>query len=269
MRIVLFGAGSPLSLACFRALRDDEIAAVVVPFPSLSLSPRALRRALQRRRGARPLIEAARARGIHVIPFGQPLIDADLYVVAAFPFILQSDVLGRPRLGALNLHFSVLPRHRGPSPLPPAYLADDATTGVTLHWMTEETDAGDIASQEEIPLARGRHVLELYDELCERAAALLRRTIDGGAIPHMPQAAPPAEPRFAIDFATWGTERVWHVLAGLGSRFGRLLPVRHGHARGFEVAPHDRAAGTIEKRRGHYRVYCVDGFVDVSRFEKR
>jgi hypothetical protein len=102
---------------------------------------------------------------------------------------------------------------------------------------------------------------------------LLRRTIDDfteGRITRTPQPeAPPPPPPHAIDPASQPAERVWHVLAGLGDRFGALLPVPHGHARSYARAAHDRRPGMIERTRDGYRVYCVDGFVDVERLSAR
>lgn len=198
MRVVLFGAGSPLSLACFRVLRDDELVAVVVPRPRLRLSPRGLWRALRHRRGARALVDAAHKRGIAVLPFDPRhptlALTADLCCIAAFPWILPQEVLATPRLGTVNVHFSLLPRHRGKSPLQAAYEAGDRTTGVTLHWVTEEVDAGEIIAQWEMPLDRDRPMEEVYLALCDRAATLLRDFLDGPE-----HATRPASPRTATE----------------------------------------------------------------------
>ncbi len=69
-------------------------------------------------------------------------LSPDLLVLVAYGQILPRALLDVPRLGALNLHFSLLPRHRGASPIQAAILAGDKETGVTTLWMTEGLDEG-------------------------------------------------------------------------------------------------------------------------------
>jgi methionyl-tRNA formyltransferase len=68
--------------------------------------------------------------------------DADLAVVAAYGQILKPDVISMPKLGMINVHASLLPRHRGAAPVAHAILAGDATTGVTIIRITPGLDAG-------------------------------------------------------------------------------------------------------------------------------
>lgn len=68
----------------------------------------------------------------------------DLLVVAAYGQILSQKALSIPRLGCINLHASLLPRHRGASPIAHAILAGDAETGVSVIWMNTGLDAGEI-----------------------------------------------------------------------------------------------------------------------------
>ena len=71
-------------------------------------------------------------------------LSPDLLVVTAYGQLLPKALLEIPRLGALNVHFSLLPRHRGASPVQAAILAGDKETGVTTMWMTEGLDQGPI-----------------------------------------------------------------------------------------------------------------------------
>src|SRR5262249_29448005 len=66
----------------------------------------------------------------------------DLIVVAAYGRILPRDILDLPPHGCINVHASLLPRHRGAAPIAHAILAGDPTTGVSIMVMTEEMDAG-------------------------------------------------------------------------------------------------------------------------------
>jgi methionyl-tRNA formyltransferase len=79
-------------------------------------------------------------------------LEPDLFVVVAYGQIFPSELLHVPRLGALNVHFSLLPRHRGASPVQAALLAGDRETGVTVQWMTEGLDEGPVAARRIVPI---------------------------------------------------------------------------------------------------------------------
>jgi methionyl-tRNA formyltransferase len=125
-----------------------------------------------------PLVELARA---HSIPVAQPerargpeflarLHDArpDALLVASYGEILRQDVLDVAPRGAFNVHASLLPRHRGASPIQAAILAGDAETGVSVQRMVLALDEGDVVHEERTPI--GAH--ENAGELLERLAAL-------------------------------------------------------------------------------------------------
>ena len=67
----------------------------------------------------------------------------DVICVSAFPWLLGDEILGTARRSALNVHSSLLPRHRGPNPLLWIYYQDDRRTGVTVHRMNQRADAGE------------------------------------------------------------------------------------------------------------------------------
>ncbi|MBI2957602.1 MAG: methionyl-tRNA formyltransferase, partial [Chloroflexi bacterium] len=101
----------------------------------------------------------------------------DLIVVVAYGLLLPASVLGLPRYGCLNVHPSLLPRHRGPSPIPWAILDGDAVTGVTMMLMDEGMDTGPILEQVEEPVRDDDTALSLSRRLAALAAALLPRTV--------------------------------------------------------------------------------------------
>lgn len=72
----------------------------------------------------------------------------ELLLVFGFNWKIPGDVIGSLRYGALNVHPSLLPKYRGPSPIPWAIRNGDTDLGMTIHRMTEETDAGPILAQE-------------------------------------------------------------------------------------------------------------------------
>jgi methionyl-tRNA formyltransferase len=99
-----------------------------------------------------------------------------LLVLADYGQIVPAPLLD-VRLGALNLHPSLLPRHRGASPIPATILADDHETGVTLMRMDAGLDTGPIVAQSRHPLEGDETAPELEAELELEAAALLEREL--------------------------------------------------------------------------------------------
>jgi len=81
------------------------------------------------------------------------------------------EALDRP---CLNLHFSLLPRHRGVSPIAWAILSGDREAGVTLHHMVEAIDAGDLIAQQRVPIGPEDTAREIYDATSQAAAELFR-----------------------------------------------------------------------------------------------
>ena len=97
----------------------------------------------------------------------------DLLVLADYGQIVPAALLDLPKFGALNLHPSLLPRHRGASPIPAAILADDHETGVSLMLMDTGLDSGPLIKQRRFPLKGGETAPELEHALAEVAAELL------------------------------------------------------------------------------------------------
>jgi methionyl-tRNA formyltransferase len=114
----------------------------------------------------------------------------DLIVVAAFGQILPSEVIHLPARGCLNIHASLLPRHRGAAPIAAAILASDAETGVTIMQMDEGLDTGPILTTRATPIGPEETAGELTARLAGIGAALLGETLPGwlaGAITPIPQ----------------------------------------------------------------------------------
>jgi methionyl-tRNA formyltransferase len=111
----------------------------------------------------------------------------DLIVVAAFGQILPPEVLELPEHGCLNIHASLLPRHRGASPIAGAILAGDAQTGATIMQMDEGLDTGPVLAQQPTPIGARETAGELSVRLAELGAnlliAVLPRWLAGGIAP--------------------------------------------------------------------------------------
>lgn len=114
----------------------------------------------------------------------------DLLVVMAYGQILPPSLLELAPLGALNLHASLLPRHRGASPVQAALLAGDHNTGITTMWMDAGLDTGDILLQQEILIRPDETGGSLHDRLAALAPQVLTaslRLIRSGSPPRLRQ----------------------------------------------------------------------------------
>ena len=96
----------------------------------------------------------------------------DAIVVAAYGLILPDDVLEAPRLGCLNVHPSLLPKYRGPSPVASAILAGDGVTGVTVMEVTERVDSGPVVAQKRLRIRADETAGQLTDRLFQLGACL-------------------------------------------------------------------------------------------------
>ncbi len=101
----------------------------------------------------------------------------DVIVVAAYGEILPRSVLELPRMGCVNLHASLLPRHRGASPISAAILAGDESTGVCTILMDEGMDTGDLLLTAEIRVLPRDTTGSLHDRMLEPGADLVVRTL--------------------------------------------------------------------------------------------
>src|SRR5688572_8231457 len=104
-------------------------------------------------------------------------LSPDIGVVVAYGQILPQALLDVPRHGCLNVHTSLLPRHRGAAPIQWAILSGDHETGVTIMKMDSGLDTGPILTQERIPISDEDNSATLHDRLARTGAELLVRTI--------------------------------------------------------------------------------------------
>ncbi|MFH1178142.1 MAG: methionyl-tRNA formyltransferase [bacterium] len=101
----------------------------------------------------------------------------DYAVVVAYGKIFPAELIDVFPKGVLNVHYSLLPKHRGATPLESALLAGDPVTGVTIQTMVREVDAGNILAQEEIMIAPIETARELRPRLVALGAQLLLTTL--------------------------------------------------------------------------------------------
>jgi methionyl-tRNA formyltransferase len=134
-----------------------------------------------------PVADEARARALPLLEVdgvrsGNGLqalrhLEPDALVVVAYGELLTPEVLGIPRLGSLNVHFSVLPRWRGAAPVQRAILEGDERTGVTVMLMDEGMDTGPILATVEVPIEADEDAGTLGARLAELGAPLLVETV--------------------------------------------------------------------------------------------
>ena len=144
--------------------------------------------------------DIARAHGIAVFTPKSPnepdfvarlaSFDADVFLSVWYRRLLGTTVLALPRIAALNLHGSLLPLYRGRAPVNWVLVNGETRTGVTLHHMTVEADAGDIVAQEPIDIHPDDTAASLYGRVVKAGVDLMLATypsvVDGTA-PRVPQ----------------------------------------------------------------------------------
>jgi len=114
----------------------------------------------------------------------------DVIVVMAYGQILPRSVLEIPRMACLNLHASLLPRHRGAAPIQAAIVTGDRESGMTVMYMDEGLDTGDILLQSRLEIARDETGGSLHDRLAQIAPAALDEALTDlqkGNAPRIPQ----------------------------------------------------------------------------------
>ena len=148
---------------------------------------------------ASPVKVLATEKGIHVF---QPVrirkdgvedlksLEPDLCVTAAFGQILSQEILDIPTLGTINVHASILPKHRGSAPINWAILQGDETVGVTTMMTDKGIDTGDMLLKAETPYIKGETAGELTIRMAELGAKLLIDTLkamEAGTLTRIPQ----------------------------------------------------------------------------------
>jgi methionyl-tRNA formyltransferase len=204
LRIVF--AGSPAAaVPSLQALIDGphEIAAVVTREPS----PQGRKRTLTRT----PVAELAREAGLPLVEANRlgPVTDelialgADLGVIVAYGGLVREPLLSAPRLGWINLHFSLLPRWRGAAPVQRAIMAGDQEAGVAVFQLVAELDAGDVFAVEHRPIGRNETAGHLLETLAEAGAQVLAGVVDalseGTARAHAQHGEPTPAPKLTLE----------------------------------------------------------------------
>jgi len=114
----------------------------------------------------------------------------DLLFAAGWYYVIPPSVLALPRLGALGVHASLLPKYRGGAPVNWAIINGEEKTGVTLFYLDAGIDSGDIIAQAELPIEFEDTCATVYDKVVEKTRELIRRCIpllEQSRAPRIPQ----------------------------------------------------------------------------------
>jgi len=204
MRIVFIGAGK-IGVPTLQALLKSEhhIAAVVTQSDkpvgrAHFVEPPPIKKALMsgapyaspaRTGRALPILQPARMKDQHAIDEIRTL-GPDVIAVVAYGQILPRTVLQIPKIACLNLHASLLPRWRGAAPIQAAIAAGDRETGITVMYMDEGLDTGDILLQRTVDILPNDTGGSLHDRLAQIAPEILLESLvllAKGIAPRIPQ----------------------------------------------------------------------------------
>jgi methionyl-tRNA formyltransferase len=296
LRVAAFLSGGPIALGALDALAATHQVSVVV-----------------RPRSARPLRSAWRgaalrvARAVGVLPADQvdawagaagvPIVASaegdeprtaerirsftpDFGCIATYPRRIPDVLLAASGHACVNLHSSLLPRHRGASPLFWTYHAGDPDGGVTIHLATSRLDGGAILLQERFPIGRGEPVVDVHARSAASGGALLARAVtllaEGTAVPQdqdesCATAAPsPAPGRRYAELTRWSCAQAWHFLAGLLARYREPFvdtagqQVRYSRVHGYEEREPRFAPGSVVREGAGWTAWTPDGVVRIS-----
>jgi len=183
---------------------------------------------------------------------------ADLFVVVAYGKLLPRAVLDMPRLGCINVHASLLPKYRGAAPIQWAVLNGEKETGVSVMYLAEEMDAGDVISADRLEIRAGEPFGSVYERLKPLGSELLLRTIpdiESGKARAVPQDssfvtfAPPIRKEDTLLDFSLSPERLCGYICGFDPKPGARAKLGDAEYKLFSPAVGagntDQAPGTI------------------------
>ncbi|MBS0647962.1 MAG: methionyl-tRNA formyltransferase [Verrucomicrobia bacterium] len=215
MNIVFFGT-SPFAVHILRSLLEHKLNIVAVVTRtdkpqgrSLKVSPPPVKQLVLQSHPDLPVLQPLKA---STPEFAELLkkFKPDLFIVAAYGEILKNFILEIPRLGAINVHGSILPKYRGAAPIQRSLMNGDPETGITIIKMVLEMDAGDMLQRVKIPLSPEDTFGEMEQKLAEISYPALIKVIhdlEKGTLSPIPQ--DPSQASFAPKIASQETEIQW------------------------------------------------------------
>lgn len=104
-------------------------------------------------------------------------LNPDIIITCAYGQILPEAILTYPKYGCINVHGSLLPKYRGGAPIHHSIIAGDKETGITIMYMDQKMDSGDIIAQEKLPILSSDNLDSLYEKMSLLGANLLIKTL--------------------------------------------------------------------------------------------
>ena len=201
-------------------------------------------------------------------------VDPEIIAVVAYGKILPKNVIDYPKFGCVNLHVSLLPKYRGAAPMQRAIINGESKTGVTVMYMNEGLDTGDVITAVEFPIGKEDDFEAIHDRSLEIGAPLLAKTIKEigeGSASRIPQDdalscyAPKIEKADCkldftksaktLDFQIRGVTPIPGAFAYLG---GKMLKI----SKATPISGHGRAGEVISvdaQGEGSFTVACGEG----------
>lgn len=281
-RLVMFGSGN-FGIPSFEALQaDPRFTCLAVVSQPAAKSPDGLRETPVARWAVSQSLPLLSFESLKHEPVEIALRQhmADVYVVIDYGLILPSTILTIPSRGTVNLHGSLLPKHRGAAPIPAAILAGDTEAGVTAMVMDAGIDTGPIIAQASRRLEPDVTTPKLSQYLANLGATLLPDTLANwldGQITPIPQ--PPSPDSYAKKLSKADGQAVWtsglmlerkirayQPWPGVWSEWQgkRLLILAANFTPGHPAEP----LGTVVLRPGNtWGISCGDGWIDPTQVQ--
>jgi len=212
-------------------------------------------------------------------------IHPDLIVIYSMSHLLRAEIISIPPYGAINLHPSLLPSYRGPDPIFWMYYTMEERGGITIYYIDEGEDTGDIIFQESFEIPPGSNGQDLQHEMIEKIGVpLLLKAIDAiekGDAPRIRQPAEsptiraryilPEEQKGMIDWENWEIQRIWHLLGGC-AKCKRLIAPPTGLYTGqrWKIGEYricdtkNLNKGAVLQKSGRYCVAGRDGIIYLT-----
>lgn len=210
----------------------------------------------------------------------------DLIVVYSMSHLLKKSVFSIPTYGTINLHPSLLPEYRGPNPIFWMYYNMEKFGGVTIHFIDEGEDTGDIILQEKVPLKFGAPIDDFRFQLIDVIGVKLLLTavnlIDCGKVLRITQSKEsptirarnllPGEEKSIIEWEVRDVKWIWHMVNGYAGIYDFIEQIDpppfgcKGVYHSFVECPvNSDVRGTVEKNYGKIRqIYCKNGKILYS-----
>jgi len=207
----------------------------------------------------------------------------DILVVYTMSRLLRRNIFDIPKYKTINLHPSLLPKYKGPNPWFWSYFNKDNIGGVTLHYIDEGEDTGNIIYQEEYSIPLGMKSPMMQDLAIGEIGTnlILKALSNADRLPNIKQTIQPEiqrarnikkeEHQSIIDWENFEIERIWHILRGTElwlNAFEQPKGINKGLRwiiEGYEkLDMSDYIIGKVYKEKGHYTLACKDGKIHLS-----